>query len=199
MLVLPACAQTADARARRQPAGRAGEPVQDRGQLVPGRGSVQPGSRASSRTSSARRASTATGPPPSRRSGPSPRRRHQLSYTVAVARRRQRVRHRRHAAELPVSGARRKDPGGRRSRRAPASCSRPGASGRPRRRVVHGLQVNLPFSKRHGDVYWHWNGGFTWLPAPRRRARLDRLTDRADLSHRPSPAAPSTRCARCST
>jgi DtxR family Mn-dependent transcriptional regulator len=28
----------------------------------------------------------------------------------------------------------------------------------------YGLQVNLPFSKRHGDVYWHWNGGFTWLP-----------------------------------
>jgi DtxR family Mn-dependent transcriptional regulator len=28
----------------------------------------------------------------------------------------------------------------------------------------YGLQVNLPFSKRHGEVYWHWNGGFTWLP-----------------------------------
>src|SRR6266545_295673 len=27
-----------------------------------------------------------------------------------------------------------------------------------------GLQVNLPFSKQHGDVYFHWNGGFTWLP-----------------------------------
>jgi hypothetical protein len=22
--------------------------------------------------------------------------------------------------------------------------------------------VNLPFSKRHGDFYFHWNGGFTW-------------------------------------
>jgi hypothetical protein len=27
-----------------------------------------------------------------------------------------------------------------------------------------GLQINLPFSKQHGDWYWHWNGGFTWLP-----------------------------------
>jgi len=27
-----------------------------------------------------------------------------------------------------------------------------------------GLQVNLPFSKQHHDFYFHWNGGFTWLP-----------------------------------
>ena len=27
---------------------------------------------------------------------------------------------------------------------------------------THGVQVNLPFSKRHGDFYFHWNGGFTW-------------------------------------
>ena len=27
-----------------------------------------------------------------------------------------------------------------------------------------GLQVNLPFSKQHGDFYLHWNAGFTWLP-----------------------------------
>ena len=27
-----------------------------------------------------------------------------------------------------------------------------------------GLQVNLPFSKQHGDFYLHGNGGFTWLP-----------------------------------
>jgi len=27
-----------------------------------------------------------------------------------------------------------------------------------------GLQVNLPFSKQHDDVYFHWNGGFTWRP-----------------------------------
>jgi outer membrane putative beta-barrel porin/alpha-amylase len=27
-----------------------------------------------------------------------------------------------------------------------------------------GLQVNLPFSKQRGDFYFHWNGGFTWLP-----------------------------------
>jgi hypothetical protein len=29
----------------------------------------------------------------------------------------------------------------------------------------HGLQVNLPFSKRHGDFYFHGNGGFTWQRA----------------------------------
>jgi DtxR family transcriptional regulator, Mn-dependent transcriptional regulator len=27
-----------------------------------------------------------------------------------------------------------------------------------------GVQVNLPFSKQHGDVYFHWNAGFTHLP-----------------------------------
>jgi DtxR family Mn-dependent transcriptional regulator len=27
-----------------------------------------------------------------------------------------------------------------------------------------GLQVNLPFSKQQGDMYWHWNAGLTWLP-----------------------------------
>lgn len=27
-----------------------------------------------------------------------------------------------------------------------------------------GLQVNLPFSKQEGDVYFHWNAGLTWLP-----------------------------------
>jgi DtxR family transcriptional regulator, Mn-dependent transcriptional regulator len=27
-----------------------------------------------------------------------------------------------------------------------------------------GLQINLPFSKRTGDWYWHWNAGTTWLP-----------------------------------
>jgi hypothetical protein len=27
---------------------------------------------------------------------------------------------------------------------------------------THGMQVSLPFSKRRGDVYFHWNGGFTW-------------------------------------
>jgi DtxR family transcriptional regulator, Mn-dependent transcriptional regulator len=46
----------------------------------------------------------------------------------------------------------------------------------------YGLQVNLPFSKRRDRVYWHWNGGFTWLP----RAEAPRLavggpTDHADL------------------
>jgi hypothetical protein len=27
-----------------------------------------------------------------------------------------------------------------------------------------GLQVNMPFSKQRGDLYVHWNAGFTWLP-----------------------------------
>ncbi len=27
-----------------------------------------------------------------------------------------------------------------------------------------GVQVNLPFSKQAGDMFWHWNAGFTWLP-----------------------------------
>jgi hypothetical protein len=28
-----------------------------------------------------------------------------------------------------------------------------------------GVQVNLPFSKRRRDLYFHWNAGFTWLPS----------------------------------
>ena len=28
-----------------------------------------------------------------------------------------------------------------------------------------GWQVNLPFSKHFGDTYFHWNAGFTHLPA----------------------------------
>jgi len=27
-----------------------------------------------------------------------------------------------------------------------------------------GVQINLPFSKQHGDFYFHWNAGVTWLP-----------------------------------
>ena len=35
-----------------------------------------------------------------------------------------------------------------------------------------GLQLNLPFSKQTGDVYWHWNAGMTWLPS----AKFERET-----------------------
>lgn len=30
-----------------------------------------------------------------------------------------------------------------------------------------GMQLNLPFSKQRGDLYLHWNAGFTWYPAAR--------------------------------
>ncbi|HVL65840.1 MAG TPA: metal-dependent transcriptional regulator [Vicinamibacterales bacterium] len=43
-----------------------------------------------------------------------------------------------------------------------------------------GLQVNLPFSKQRGDVYFHWNAGFTWHP--RAEARIGST---------PDPPAPS--------
>jgi hypothetical protein len=33
---------------------------------------------------------------------------------------------------------------------------------------VGGLQVNLPFSKQQGDLYFHWNAGFTWSPSHER-------------------------------
>ena len=39
-----------------------------------------------------------------------------------------------------------------------------------------GLQLNLPFSKQYGDVYFHWNGGLTWYPnaeGPRDRESLE--------------------------
>ena len=38
-----------------------------------------------------------------------------------------------------------------------------------------GLQVNLPFSKQRGDMYFHWNGGMTWYPD------AEGTTDRAAL------------------
>jgi DtxR family Mn-dependent transcriptional regulator len=38
-----------------------------------------------------------------------------------------------------------------------------------------GLQINLPFSKQHGDFYFHWNGGFTWLPRGERADLLSPL------------------------
>ena len=27
-----------------------------------------------------------------------------------------------------------------------------------------GVEINLPFSKQMGDIYWHWNAGLTWFP-----------------------------------
>lgn len=54
------------------------------------------------------------------------------------------------------------------SRRRPAFAPRvsailPTAQGRVTRSP--GLQVNLPFSKQHRDVYFHWNAGFTAQPS----------------------------------
>ena len=39
-----------------------------------------------------------------------------------------------------------------------------------------GLQLNLPFSKQNGDLYFHWNAGLTWYPkaeGPRDRESLE--------------------------
>jgi hypothetical protein len=44
-----------------------------------------------------------------------------------------------------------------------------------------GLQVNLPFSKQAGDWYWHWNGGFTWLPRAEALSADHQVDGRADL------------------
>jgi DtxR family transcriptional regulator, Mn-dependent transcriptional regulator len=46
----------------------------------------------------------------------------------------------------------------------------------------YGLQVNLPFSKRHGSIYWHWNAGLTWLPSAESPiAAATRSSDRTSL------------------
>ncbi len=37
-----------------------------------------------------------------------------------------------------------------------------------------GLQINLPLSKQSGDLYFHGNAGFTWLP--RARGPLERVS-----------------------
>ena len=53
-----------------------------------------------------------------------------------------------------------------------------------------GLQVNLPFSKQTGHWYWHWNGGFTWLPrAEATFRRGDLASDRDDTLTSPFVAA----------
>jgi DtxR family Mn-dependent transcriptional regulator len=44
-----------------------------------------------------------------------------------------------------------------------------------------GLQVNLPFSKQTGDWYWHWNGGFTWLPRAESLTLERQIDNRVDL------------------
>jgi DtxR family transcriptional regulator, Mn-dependent transcriptional regulator len=44
-----------------------------------------------------------------------------------------------------------------------------------------GLQVNLPFSKQTGDWYWHWNGGFTWLPRAESLTTDGQVGSRVDL------------------
>ena len=44
-----------------------------------------------------------------------------------------------------------------------------------------GLQVNLPFSKQTGDWYWHWNGGFTWLPRAESLTVNRQVDSRVDL------------------
>jgi DtxR family Mn-dependent transcriptional regulator len=43
-----------------------------------------------------------------------------------------------------------------------------------------GLQMNLPFSKRVHDFYFHWNAGATWLPRAR-PAGDEVASDRADI------------------
>ncbi len=53
-----------------------------------------------------------------------------------------------------------------------------------------GLQVNLPVSKQTGDWYWHWNGGFTWLPNAQATFRQgDIHIDREDTLTSPFLAA----------
>ena len=39
-----------------------------------------------------------------------------------------------------------------------------------------GVQLNLPFSKQHGDFYYHWNAGLTWLPEVPANAQKVNLT-----------------------
>src|SRR5206468_696749 len=52
---------------------------------------------------------------------------------------------------------------------------------RSRGQGSYGLQVNLPFSKRQGAVYWHWNGGFTWLNRAEAQGPLANRLERASL------------------
>ena len=148
---------------RRRRAGEARRrAVRDHGQLVPGRGGVQPGGRDLSehrgRDLRERQLGIQLHAGVAGRLAGAP----VLVHAVG-ARQRQRIGRRRHAVELPLSGA-----DGRARTAGVLAAREPGAAdGRcsaPARLGITGLQVNLPFSKQTGDWYWHWNGGFTWLP-----------------------------------
>jgi len=46
-------------------------------------------------------------------------------------------------------------------------------------RGAMGLQLNLPFSKQAGDLYWHWNAGVTWRPSV---STADRAIDGTEVA-----------------
>ena len=46
-------------------------------------------------------------------------------------------------------------------------------------RGAMGLQLNLPFSKQAGDLYWHWNAGVTWRPSV---STADRAVDGTEVA-----------------
>ena len=152
-------AQTARAGA----AAPAAEAVRDHRQLVPRRGGVQPGARHLPEHLRRYAARAATGRRRSRRNGrrlaAAPALVHRWRRWTAATR----VRLRRHAAELPLPGA--EEGPGRPAFSPRVSLIVPtGDAARAAATGSCGLQVNLPFSKQRGDFYWHWNGGFTWLP-----------------------------------
>ena len=163
VLLLLSLATSAFAQTPAATAEARGRALRDHRQLVPGRRGVQPGGRHLPEHLRRVRRERATGASTSRRNGRSLAGAPVLVHAVG-ARNGERSGRRRHAAELPLSGAE-EGPG------RPAFSPRvePGpADGRSCRdcsaRDQPGLQVNLPFSKQTGDWYWHWNAGFTWLP-----------------------------------
>ena len=62
---------------------------------------------------------------------------------------------------------------------------------------VVGWQVNLPFSKQRNNFYYHWGGGFTWLPGVQ-PPNGETPADEVDLLSPTSPQARSGGPDRCS-
>ena len=150
-------------RRRRRPPGRT-----PRGRSPTTRSSSRKPStrtRRSSRTSSGSRSVNGDWQATFTQEWPAPGLRHQLSYTLVGGVARPAHRLRRRLPELSLPGAR--------GRAGTSGLLAAGERDRSDRAITSigsdhdGLQVNLPFSKQHGDFYLHWNAGFTWLPRGR--------------------------------
>ena len=173
-----------------------GRAVRDHRQLVPGRGSVQPGGGHLSEhlRHGARRA--ATGALSFTQEWPVVSQTHQLSYTLPRSTTGvdrgfgDTLINYRYQALIEGPGRPAFSP--RASLILPTGDAT--SSGHRDRRAC---RSTCRSASRRGDSYWHWNAGFTWLPRPNRRP-ANAAPRRSDVAV-PGRQRASIGCGRCST